>query len=344
MATPHLRKTDLGSGSGAARYPIICDEDHLLIIQRGTNTTWSNKELIATPDKEYYSCAVTFGEESSYNANMTLGQNNADALQLQTRLRAIRDAKTTASWVEGQKALMAYWGRGFPPYRLKVNTNEHIDTTAVMNTMELATTFRLLRFNLHALPIGNFQSFRAYWRVWNPSCGMTDYQLGIYNFDLQSQLHDGAGVLRYRFATEIKPPSYHQSTTGGNYGTANIAGNSNQGNTGYHAYYTTYNPWDGPSTGYAAHKRYLNAQSTTTPYYADIEITGDGLTSLKAAIKGAAIGSGGDGRVYAHLGFPITDAQSATSGGMTGQLPRSAIMIFVSRVELKLVATWEGAT
>ena len=44
MATPHLRKTDLGTGSGAARYPLICDADHLLIVHRNGTTTWNDKE------------------------------------------------------------------------------------------------------------------------------------------------------------------------------------------------------------------------------------------------------------------------------------------------------------
>ncbi|MCR5839880.1 MAG: hypothetical protein K6G94_09650 [Kiritimatiellae bacterium] len=341
MATPHLQKTDLGTGSGAARYPLICGDDgHLLIIRR-SGGVWTDKTLIATPDKQYYSCALTFGEETSYHAGMTLGQNDADALQLQARLKNILDGQTAEDWAEGQKAIFAYWARGFPPYRLLINPSENINTLAVMNTMELAMSFTLLRFNLHAFPIGNFSAFRAFWRVWNPSLIMTDYQGGQFNPMLYTVNHGGMGYLRYKFSTHPKAPNYYQDTIdGGNYGTINIAGNANQGNTGYHAYYTTYNPWNGPATGYAAHKLYLNAQSTTTPYYADIEITGDGLTSLKSAIKGAAIGSGGDGHIYAHLGFNIADAQSATSGGMTGQLPRSVILIYASRVELKLVASW----
>lgn len=344
MATPHLRKTDLGSGSGAARYPLICDDDHLLIIQRGGNA-WTDKTLIATPDKEYFFNAVTYGEESGTNYLLDLGQNNADAQALQGRLRGIRDANTTTaeSWTEGRRALFAYWSRGFPAYRLKLNANETINTQAVMKTMELGTSFRCLRFNFHAFPIGSCSSFRAFWRVWNPSCVLRYFD-GMWETLAYTSLHDGAGVMRYNFAAEMKPPKYH---TASGYGTANVVGAANHGeaNESFHAYLSSYRPWIAASdsanaiAAYDAYKTY--AQTDYSPYYADIEITGDGLNSLKAAVKAAALG-GGDGRIYAHLGFATTDAQSATASGQYGQKPRSVFLLYVSRVELKIVASWEG--
>ena len=146
-------------------------------------------------------------------------------------------------------------------------------------------------------------------------------------------------MLRYKFSSEKQPPNFYQDTTGG-YGTADIASVANQRTaSGYYAYTTNYNPWNGPATGYQAHKRYVNSSNVNLQYYEDIEITGDGLTSLKNAVKAAATG-GDDGHIYAHLGFPITDAQSETSSGQYGQYPHSVIMIIASRVELKIVATW----
>lgn len=337
MATPHLRKTDLGSGSGASRYPLICDDDHLLIIQRSGNTTWNNKELVVTPAGEMFANACVFGEQTSYAASSYMGYNDADATAMKNALIGVRDGMTDASWHSGSRALFSYWSRGLPPYRLKVNTNETINSTAVVNTIELATTFRLLKFNLHAFPIGNCTAFKAYWRVWHPSCMISTWNGTAYSEDRLSLLNS-AGVMRYKFASVAMPPKFHQDTTGGGYGTANIVAVANQGDSGYHAYTTSYNPWDGPAAGYAAFKRHLDSSGNN--YHADIEITGDGLTSLKNVLTDATIG-GGDGHVYAHLGFNIADAQSASSTYATdGQPPRSVILLWVSRIELRLVATW----
>lgn len=217
-----------------------------------------------------------------------------------------------------------------------------------MKTMELGTSFRLLRFNLHAFPIGSCSAFKAYWRVWNPSCMMRFFDGGDFWPPVAyTSLHDGAGVMRYNFAAEKKPPKYH---TASGYGAANVVGAANHGtaNETDHPYFNSYRPWyansDSTRSNAAsiavandAYKTYYD-QVNKVPYYADIEITGDGLTSLKNAVKEAATGD--DGHIYAHLGFVISDAQSATSGGLQGQRPHSVFLLYVSRVELKLVATW----
>lgn len=345
MATK-LCKTDKGSGSGAARYPLISDGDDLLVIKNAATSGWSNKELVVTPDEEYYSTAVTYGEQSSYNAGMALGYTNPDALEMQTRLKSIRDAKTTESWKEGHKALFAYWARSYPPYRQKADSS--MNATQMMNTMELAANFRLLRFQLRALPIGKLSSFSAYWRVWNPSC--------IHHHDTSGQntwsatcftsLHNtDGGKMYYNFSNEIKPPKFHY---GSGHGTADIAGaaNCSAGNDVTWTYTAPYDVWDDraahaypPSSwpGRNPLRVYVKGSALAggydyTPYYADIAITGDGLSSLKEAMK-----SGGP--LWAHCGFPIVDVQSAT-GSFGGQEQISTILVYASRLELRLVATW----
>ena len=158
-----LCKTDLKTGSEAARYPLVADGSHLFIIKH--ESEWTNKALRLTPTEEYFSQAVTWAEDSAYDTQM--GSNNQAALAMQERLAAIRDAKTVDSWIEGHRPLFAYWARSFPPYRIKADAN--IDYNKLYRTMELASCWRLLKFSFLGLPAGLVTGLTAWWRVWNPS-------------------------------------------------------------------------------------------------------------------------------------------------------------------------------
>ena len=342
----NLNKTNLGTGSGAARYPLIADGSNLLIIKH--TSAWTNREFIVTPAEEYFSQAVTWGEQ--YAWGQVMYENDSDAREMQNRLAAIRDRKGVNSWYEGHKPMFAYWARSFPPYRINIDPN--INTTTVANTMELGSCWKLLRFNLFGLPTGLLSSFSAYWRVWNPSCIETwdTRPEGLQPiFYAQNYLHAGAGVMRYQFDSTVKPPNFHQAT---GYGEADIAAAANEGKGGdytnfSHHPYDIYNSHLGVAATNNSYKYYgkeqtylyyktTNNQQDSSAYFADIPITGNGLTSLKNAIKGG-------NAVWAHCGFPTLDAQSAmyrNGGYLAGQRPFSCLFIYCSRLELRLVASW----
>ena len=343
----NLNKTNLGTGSGAARYPLIADGSNLLIIKH--KSVWTDKEFIVTPAEEYFSQAVTWGTQSNYST--VLGSNNSDALSMQSRLAAIRDRKTTSSWYEGHKPMFAYWARSFPPYRIQSDSG--INSTTLKTTMELGSCWKLLRFNLFGLPTGRLSSFSAYWRVWNPSCVET-WDISPQGLQpihyAQTWLHNGAGVMRYCFSSTVQPPNFHQST---GYGEADIAAVSNEGHGSDYSNFESHkydifnahngvaatsssNNFYGKEQTYLYYKKDGNGQIDSAHYYADIPITGDGLTSLKNAIKDRTA-------IWAHCGFPTLDAQSAVShnsASYSGQRPYSCIFIYCSRLELRLVASW----
>lgn len=350
MATT-LCKTDKGTGSGAARYPLLATAgSHLLIVKHAS--AWTNKNLVVTPAAESYAQAVTWGEEDNYHSGIVLAEADADARNLQTRLGNLRDAMTAESWQTGHKPLYAYWARAYPPYRIRIDTA--INSTTLYNTMELGSSFQLLRFNIYALPTGLLSSFSAWWRIWNPSC-IEDLDMtpggGAHVVRAQNYLHNGAGVLRYNFSSSIQPPKYHQGTGYGEINLASIANESHGSDFAANSNckrYDIYNSHNGVAS--TAHDYYgeeririwasdgTGGVPSTTPYYVDAPITGNGLASLKAAI------AGGKG-VYAHIGIPNLDAQSAegtgTSSYLQGQSPRSTLFLYASRLELRLRASWD---
>lgn len=345
----NLNKTNLGTGSGASRYPLIADGQNLLIIKH--TSAWTNREFIVTPAEEYFSQAVTYGEQ--YAWGQVMYQNDSDAAEMQNRLASIRDRKGVNSWYAGHKPMYAYWARSFPPYRIL--TDRNINTTTVANTMELGSCWKLLRFDLFGLPTGLLSAFSAYWRVWNPSCTEVwdTRPEGLQPiFYAQNYLHNGAGVMRYRFDSTVQPPNFHQATVSNvGYGEADIAAYSNEGYGGdytnfSHHKYDLYNAHlgvaaSGSNNFYGKEQTHLyykttNNQLSSSAYFADIPITGNGLTTLKNAIKGG-------NAVWAHCGFPTLDAQSAVyrnGGYLAGQRPFSCLFIYCSRLELRLVASW----
>ena len=362
MATD-LCKTDLGTGSGAARYPLLADGKDLLIVKhpKAWLGTGGGKNMIVTPDKEYFSQAVVWGEQDSSSADSEMFANNADAAAMQGQLLNLRNDKTagiyggsgTANcWVQGHRPLFAYWARSYPPYRIKADPN--INGVTLGTTMELGASWKLLRFNFRALPVGLPTIHHAYWRIWNPSClYVKDTPLKPYAVEAYTYLHSGAGVMRYKFSSEIHTPKWHESS---GYGEADIAGVANEGRGGgwtddvNDARWMKYDIWDSHNGVAAPAARNFYGQErlriyakngfggtpTADPYFADVEITGNGLTSLKNALKDRA-------PIWAHCGFPVADAQSAGTFNnvyMDGQVPRSTLFVYCSRLELRIDVTW----
>lgn len=352
MATPHLTKTVKPYESD---YHMVSGGGHLLVIRHtGVWVDNNPKDLLITPSEEYFSQAVTWAID--YNYANTMGVDDEAARTMAQRLATIRDAKTTSSWKEGHRPLFAYWSRSCPPYRIKADAN--IDSTKLFRTIELGSCWRLLRFGFRGLPTGMGSVFKAWWRVWNPSC-LADTDLGglglNHTVEAWTQLHNGAGVMRYKFDGEIHAPKFHQDAPDGvaTYGEADIAAIANQGNgNGYssNSNCILYDIWGGHN-GVASASNNVNyhgyehiriwAQNGSggfpvrTPYYADIPITGKGLASLKAAL------TSGKGAVWAHCGFPTADAMSAVSG-MNGMSPGATFLIYCSRLELRISVSWGG--
>ncbi|MBQ2629420.1 MAG: hypothetical protein IJG13_07065 [Kiritimatiellae bacterium] len=346
----NLCKTDLGTGSGAERYPLIAGGSHFLVVKH--LTAWTHKNLIATPAVEDFAQGVTWGEETSQHSDIALPEADADARALQTRLANIRDGLTAESWYEGHKPLYAYWARAYPPYRIRIDTA--INSTTLYNTMELGASWNLLRFNLYALPTGLLSNLEAWWRVWNPSC-IEDLDMtpggGAHVVRAQTYLHNGAGVMRYNFSSSIQPPKYHQGT---GYGEVNLASIANESHGSDYAansnclHYDIYNSHNGVASTannyYGEERIRIWASDGTggipsaTPYYVDAPITGNGLASLKSAIKQGK-------SVWAHIGIPTLDAQSAEGTGsssyLQGQSPRSTLFLYCSRIELRLRVSWD---
>ena len=169
--------------------------------------------------------------------------------------------------------------------------------------------------------------------------------------------------MRYKFSSEMQPPSYHQGT---DYGEADVAANangnlSNGAEAGY--YCILYDPWNCHSGVASANtspnhynfydagdlhvrifapRKQDNSDIDRTPYSVDIPITGNGLASLKSALASR-------GPIWAHCGFPTVESMCGwTDPGQNGlpglehwgQEPFQTVFLYCSRLELVIKATW----
>ena len=337
----HLCKTDLQNGkTGAARYPMIADGSHYLIIKK--KTSWTNKEMIATPKEEYFAQVVTRGFHSDYG--YVFYANEPDALTMQRRIGTLRDSLTVNDWTAGHRPMFQYWARGFCPHQIKYDTyksTEYWDMREKsMRHMELCAVYKLLGFDLYAFPCGKASSFKAYWRIWNGSAA----EWGDMIRYMQPTLHNNANHIYYRFSNTVHPPSFHRDTSefGVSYGVIDTNNRFNQGLTigDYPTSWTLpYDPWnvhDGTASGEAPENKFVlwgqeNSTNNKKPYYVDIEITGNGLTQLKKCLASGK-------RVWAHLGYSNNDAQSSV-GSYRGQSPYTTLSVYCSRIELRIVAS-----
>jgi len=325
----HLCKTDLKSGSGASRYPLICDGDDLLVIKK--NTTWSNKELIVTPDEERYLMAATVGKCSTYNVRPTSSYPDGDTMV--SRLKNMRASSSVSQWVIGHKPMYNYCARGFCPWAIRYDRNV---TNYTPEQLEFGTSWQALKFNMYALPVGNASSFKAYWRIWNPStvhiCTV-DIPFGaVKKYYAYTFLYNTPSHLCYHFDQELCAAS--QCVSDG-HGEIDIPAISNENKGGgatvstidvdpYGAHLATASSTSAYSRQHTAvYKR----SSDYNQYYVDSEITGTSLAKLKEAIKW--------GSFWVHCGYSLGNLVAASGWGNTMHAYSTMFTQF-TRLELKL--------
>jgi len=359
------------SGTSAQRNRLLSDGSHLLCITKPHGTArWNDKELIVTPDEEYYYQAAT-GCTSSYYGVKTPGGSFAEGNELAARLRSIRDAKTVESWHEGSKPLYYYCARSFPPCRMRydtsmlpksslsnpVNIGTFCDSTTIekiQKTLEIGASWKSSAFNLYAFPTGMCSSFKAYWRIWNPSTvhSETSSDGAVDDNGSYGYVKNDAGVIHYVFSEDLQPPN-HCETNG--FFTIPVDQIANEGNVGsceakIYDMYDTHNYSHENSNGsntksfhqifvlmarlFSHTKIYYKSDGyhnvNDDEYYSDYEITGAALTALKNVLK--------KGKFYVHFGFNIQDMCSR-SGESEGIVAYSTMMVYASRIELRIVAS-----
>ena len=339
----HLVSRDLGTGSGAARYPLIADGSHLVVMYRNSHLT--NAELVVTPSDERYLKGASWGYSTSYNDNIyssSLGELNT----LAGRLKTMRANATLAQWATGHAYMFNYCARSFAPYALRTSI---ANLTDWLRTLEFGTSWHALKFNVYGIPLGSGfvqaannsnPGFKAYWRIWNPS------NLQSFTFDFTGVGHcecwnttgEDASSLCYHFDADLCAPS--QCVASG-YGTVNLPSVANESTANGT---TTSNeircdPF-GSSTcnrafavqNYAKQLTYAYAKPSAalaTQYHVDVEITGTQLAALKNACA--------NGTFWAHFGFKLGNMGPVNSGFFA---PYSTMHTQCSRIELVLKGTF----
>lgn len=332
MATAHLCSKDTKSGTGAARYPLIANGSDLLIIVK--KTAWTNKELIAVPVDERYLMAATVGICSTYNVRPTSSYPDGDTMV--NRLKNMRSATTVNQWVTGHKPMYNYCARGFCPWAIRYDSNV---TSHTPEQLEFGTSWQALKFNLYAMPIGNASSFKAYWRIWNPStlhiCTV-DIPFGaVKNYYGYTYLYNKPSHLCYHFDDALSPAK--QCIADG-HGEIDIPSISNEGKgNGASVGHIDVDPYGAhlktasASSAYSRqHTAVYKRSSDKNQYYKDVEITGDQLAALKAAIA--------KGVFWVHCGYSLGNLVAAAGWGQTMHAYSTMFTQF-TRLELRLVVS-----
>ena len=310
---------------------------HLLIVKK--NSAWTNKELIVTPSDENFSCAVAYGTSSTYSSMNY--DTNADGNTMVSRLQQVWNGKTVHSWQMGHKPIFHYCARSFGPWHIKSDSNANSRNNC-LKILEMGGCRQQLFFNLHALPVGSATSFKAYLRFWNPSyLQAVEGQSGAKAYNYAH--HSGARVY-YHFDDEPKKPTQCQET---GCGYCDFAAHANEGqgsNSGTQVQTIDYDMW-GSHLSVASGSSQYSSQLTrvkrhfaggnsynTDAYYYDHEVTdATALSQLKESIR--------NGGVWAHIGVGVENLVHSGQSGTTGMWPSSTILIFTSRVEMRLVLT-----
>ena len=202
MATVHICSK---KESTASKQHLLDVNNHLVVIQK--NSSWSNRELIVTPIEEYYSQAATYADCTTYSYRYT--GVYGDGVTMSNRLKNIRNGMSIMDWQAGHKPLYTYCARSNGLWRIKSDAN--VTERKLISTLEYGANWNALKFNLYALPIGKFSSFKAYLRIWNPSSILTvdpwGFEPVLHNrqkrCDAYTYVYNRGGHLLYHFDTSI---------------------------------------------------------------------------------------------------------------------------------------------
>ena len=371
MATPHLtyRAKDEETTNPLLRTVDSNGKGHLLIIRRAS--AWSNKELVVTPDAEYYSCAVVHGKSSQYLNQLPY----SDSVALTNAHEAAWTALDETAWKEGHKPSFNYVARGFGPWYVRTCASSVTESTA-SQIMEYGGSRQNLHFNCRAIPwmIGTAtgQTLDAYLRFWNPSsvgCGFQQ-ELGRNWFDYEEArgstsestlqpINSGVAEISRAYSTIANRAFYVFNEEGGKApnefasespNSCNFYGFANEGKKDQtNCWVLRYDPWNihhyssasatvqaNVHTAIYALGTYGNSNNfSSSPYYADHKITGTQLDRLKKCIRDT-------GGAWMQIGFrPFVVCANASSGQTLNLY--ATCMAYFSRVELVFKATGAAA-
>lgn len=312
MATPHLCSK---KEKTASSQHVLGTGSHLLIIQK--KGSWSNKELIVTPDEELYSMAATYATCNTYSYRYSGAY--ADGVTMSNRLKNIRNGMSITDWQNGHKPLYTYCARSNGLWRIK--SDKDVTEQKLISTLEYGANWTALKFNLYAMPLGNFKTVKAYLRVWNPSSILTvdpwGFEPVLHNrqkrCDAYTYVYNRGGHLLYHFDNTLMSPVQCEASMYGDLDVPSIANEGYGGGTvvtgiEYDIYGAHLQVASKTSCYVLNYTHIYKKQGSTDAYFRDVEITGDALTQLKSCI---ATGQ----PVWMHNGFVMADMSSEAGHG-----------------------------
>lgn len=334
MATPHLT-SEKDTANPRLNSMERNGNGHLLILRR--TVKYNNTEMVVTPKEERFVAVAAWGKSSYYNTAVS-NYVAQDAAVLVNNLTGKFDAMTGENWTVGHKNIFAYYARSGCPARCAFYRSG--TATDQQQYLEFAATRNVLKFDLKAIPWGEFSALSVYLRFHNPSAILYIPPVNVAQaFDFA---HNDTSDIMYSFRDSLGKPS---DLTAGNFGYCRFCGGfANRGaggNGGTAVGFGNYDPWDlsskvsGNTLRLASVIKYCytpaSAGEPVTEWYADHQITDANV--LNDLRQSSARGN----PVYLAIGPRI--ANGISSSQAYGVEVGNTFCVFATRVELVLKVT-----